>query len=68
MAGPEKGEDGMTDEQGTIFYKPEEVARILQLPRDAVMRAIKSRELSAIKLSSRTYRVTDHQLAEFQRR
>lgn len=58
----------MTDnEQGTIFYKPEEVAKILGVPRDAVMQLIKRHELYAIRFSSRTVRVTDNQLAWFQR-
>jgi excisionase family DNA binding protein len=56
----------MTEQQGTIFYKPEEVAKILQISRDAVMRTIKSRELPAVRLSRQTYRVMDHQLAVFQ--
>jgi excisionase family DNA binding protein len=66
MAGPAKG-DGMTDQQGTRFYRPDEVAKILGVSRDAVIRLIKRRELHAIRLSSRTIRVTDNQLAWFQR-
>lgn len=57
----------MTDQQGTRFYKPEEIAKILHVSRDAVMQLIKRRELYAIRFSSRTVRVTDGQLDWYQR-
>jgi predicted site-specific integrase-resolvase len=58
----------MSNQQGTRFYKPEEAAAILQIPRADLMQLIKRRELHAIRLSARTIRVTDNQLAWFQYR
>ena len=58
---------GMTDDddRGTIFYRPEEVAKKLEIPRAAVMRLIRRGKLGAIRLTPRLYRVTDKQLAEY---
>lgn len=55
----------MTDNTRKQFYTPEEVANLLSVSTMTIYRAIKSKELGAVKFGYKNLRISKEDLDEF---